>query len=227
MPQSRLALLRAYTIGCTNEQTTRSHSPCTSPTRTSPTCASAWRARAGPTSRRWSPGRPAPASPMRRSCATYWRDRLRLARLGGQAQRLPAVHGADRRHRPALHPRAGHAAGRAAAADLPRLAGIGVRVPQADPAADRALHGHCPVAAGLHAVVQARAEALQRRGHRRRLCGADDGRARLQALRRAGRRLGLLRRLRHGASLSRARERHPPQHAGRAARPGHARQPDA
>ena len=36
--------------------------------------------------------------------ADYWRDRLRLARLGGQAQRLPPVHGADRRHRPALHP---------------------------------------------------------------------------------------------------------------------------
>ena len=102
---------------------------------------------------------------------------LRLASVGGQAQRLQAIHGADRRHRPALHPRAVPQGRRHAAADLARLAGLGVRVPQDHAAADRALHGDRAVAAGLHAVVQARAAALRRDRDRRPLCRADDRRA--------------------------------------------------
>ena len=117
--------------------------------------------------------------------------RLRLARVGGQAQRASrssrcrsAASTCISSTRRAAEPNAD------AAAALARLAGLGVRVPQADPAAHRALHRRRAVAAGLHAVLQAGPAALRRRGDRRHLRRADDRRARLRALRRAGRRLG-------------------------------------
>ena len=87
-----------------------------------------------------------------------------------------------------------------------RLARLGLGVPRADPAADRPgplrrrprrrLHGRRAVAARLHALVHARPAALRRRRDRGRVRRADDRRARLPALRGAGRRLGRLRRRR-------------------------------
>ena len=138
--------------------------------------------------------------------------RLRLAAVGSQAQQLPPVHAADRRHRPAFHPRALAQGRRAAAADLARLAGLGVRVSQDHPAAHRALHRDRALAAGLHALVPAGAEALHHPADRPALRRADDG-ARLRPLLHAGRRLGRVRRFGHGAALPATPHRHPPQPA--------------
>ena len=152
-------------------------------------------------------------------------ERLRLARLGRQAQRLPPVHAADRRHRPAFHPCAVAQAERDAAADFARLARLGVRVPQDHSAADRALPRRGAVAARLHALVQAGPAALRRdrdRGHVRRA----DERARLPTLRRAGRRLGQLHHLGARPSLPAAHHRHPPQSAAGAARSRDAAEPE-
>ena len=116
--------------------------------RTSPICAIGLRARAGPTSRRSSRGRPAPAwrtarrSPIIGAHGFDWR--AWEAKLNGFRQFTVPIA----RHRPALHPRPGQEAGRTAAADLARLAGIGVRVPQADlrcsPSISRLLRRRCP-----------------------------------------------------------------------------------
>ena len=61
----------------------------------------------------------------------YWRDgfdwRAREAKLNAFPQFTAPREG----HRPALHPRAGQAPGRDAAAAVARLAGLGVRVPAA------------------------------------------------------------------------------------------------
>ena len=69
----------------------------------------------------------------------------------------------------------------------------------------RRVHRRRALAARLHALVHARAAALRRRRRCRACSRADDGRARLPALRRPGRRLGRLRR--------RAARRRPPRRA--------------
>ena len=51
-------------------------------------------------------------------------DRVRLAQVRGEAQRLPAVHHRDRRAGHPLRPRSLQARGRAAADRLPRMAGL-------------------------------------------------------------------------------------------------------
>ena len=144
----------------------------------SPICASAWRARAGPTSRRSSPGPPAPASPISSRCSTTGATASTGApgkqSSTASAQFTVPIGGIDLHfiHEP------GAQAEPDAAADLARLAGLGVRVPQADPAAHRALHRRGAVAARLHALVPAGAAALRRRRDRRHVRRADE-RARL------------------------------------------------
>ena len=129
--------------------------------------------------------------------------RLRLARPGGRAQRLPAVHGAAARHRPALPARAGAGAEPDAAAADAWLARLGLRVPRHHPAADRpggasaairrmpspSSRRRCPATA-CPSRRGSRASASTTSPPPRR---ADDRRAGLPALCRAGRRLGRLR----------------------------------
>ena len=108
----------------------------------------------------------------------YWKDRYdwraHEARLNGFRQ-FTAPGG---RHRSPLHPRGGPRAEPAPAAALPRLARLGVGVPQ-DPAhahRPRALrrrsrgrvHGDRALAARLRLLVRARPAALRRRGDRGR-----------------------------------------------------------
>ena len=97
----------------------------------------------------------------------YWRDgfdwRAQEARLNAFRQFTVPLGG----HRPALHPRAGPRAPAHAAAALARLAGLGVRVPQDPPDADRSgalrrrsggcLHRGRAVAARLRASRSRRA----------------------------------------------------------------------
>ena len=97
-------------------------------------------------------------------------------------------------HEPGVGP------GAAAAAALARLAGLdrGVRADHPDADRSRALrrrpgrrlHRRRALAARLRVLVPARPAALRRRRDRRPVRRADDRRARLPALRRAGRRLG-------------------------------------
>ena len=104
---------------------------------------------------------------------------LRLAEARGDAQRLPPVHGAGRGHRSPLHPRGGPGPHAAAAAALPRLAGLGLGVPQDHPDAHgpgalrrrpaRCLHRGRAVAAGLRLLLRAGPAALRRDGDRRRV----------------------------------------------------------
>jgi len=71
--------------------------------------------------------------PCAKELAAYWKDEYDW-RAGGEAERLRAVHRVLGRHRPSLHPRAGR--GRRSTPDpaAPRLAELGMGVPQ-----DRAL----------------------------------------------------------------------------------------
>ena len=135
---------------------------------------------------------------VRKGSADVLGARLRLARPGSAHQCVPAVQGADRRHRCSFPSRPVQAAERDAAAARARLAGIDRRVPRADPAAHRAFHRGRALAAGLHAVLRARTEALRRRGNRRHVREADDRGARLQEVRHAGWRLGRVHHLAHG-----------------------------
>ncbi len=166
---------------------TPGRSNCTYPTRRSPTCASAWRARAFPTRRRASRGPTARRSPTCASWSTTgaigfdWR--AQEARLNAFPQFTVPLHGIDA----ALPARAGPGPDAVPAAAVARLAGLGVRVPRADPAPHRpgALRRRCgrcvhrggAVAARLRPVVRARPAALRRRGDRRLLRRADDRRA--------------------------------------------------
>ena len=67
------------------------------------------------------PGRAAGDDPGARALLG---DRVRLAQVRGEAERLPAVHHRDRRAGHPLRPRALQARGRAAADRLPRMAGL-------------------------------------------------------------------------------------------------------
>ena len=128
--------------------------------------------------------------------------RLRLARAGGPAQRPSPAQGAPARHRPSLPTCARQGAGAIAAPPAPWLAGFGVRVPGDHPAADRSgqlrrrsgrcVHGSRTVIAWLWPVVHTRPEALLCRADGRLRRRVDDRHAGLQALCRAGRRLGLV-----------------------------------
>jgi microsomal epoxide hydrolase len=86
----------------------------------------------------------------------------------------------------------------------------------------RRLHRGRALAAGLRTVVRARPAALRRRRHRRHLPRTDDRGAWLRAVRRAGRRLGLLRHVDHRGHASGVDDRHPSEHAAAAPRPGKA-----
>ena len=105
--------------------------------RRSPTCSSASRAPGSPTRRRpANPGQPAPASPPGAACwpigATASTGAPQEARLNAFPQFTTPLHGID------LHYLHVQGVGRSpAAAALAWLAGLGLRVPGADPAADR------------------------------------------------------------------------------------------
>ena len=179
---------------------------CTCPTARSPICASAWRARAFPTSRRSSRGRTGTSRRIpAASWSRYWRDgfdwRAQEARINALRQfTVPLA-----RHRAAFHPRAGPWAGPDAAAAFARLAGLDLRVPQAIPAARR--EHFTVVAPSLPGYTLSFTPGQQRFGVEEiadLLRRADDRRARLRALRRAGRRLGRLRRLALGRAAIRS-----------------------
>ena len=161
---------------------------------------------------------------------------LRLAGARGAAEPASAVHGAGRRHRHPLHPRARRRPGADAAAAVARLARIdrGVRADHPDADRSRALrrrsrrrlHGGRALAARLRVLLPAGPAAVRHRGDRRPVRVADDRRPRLPALRRPGRRLGRVRLLLPGRGVSRSRGRHPRQPAGGAARSDRARDAD-
>ena len=163
--------------------------------------------------------------------------RLRLARAGAHAERIPAVHDERRRAGRTLHPSPFAGAGRAAAHADPRLARHLLRVLEdgrparrsGQPRRQRRGRLPCgrPVAARLRVLGAAAPDGA--------LAAADgpdvhggDGAAGLRPLRRAGRR----RRRQRGAQHGRVRRRPrggaaPQQLRRRAARPGEpARRPD-
>ena len=166
----------------------------------------------------------------------YWRDgfdwRAQEAKLNAFRQFTRAPRG----HRPALHPRARQGAQADAAAAVARLAGLGARVPQGAADADRSgalrrrprgrVHGGGALAARLRVLVQAGPAPLQPGGDRRGLRRADDRRAGLRALRRAGRRLGRLRVLAAGLRVPATADRHPPEPARHPARAEDGRRSD-
>ena len=114
---------------------------------------------------------------LRRLLAHGFDWRAWEAKLNGFRQFTLPIGGIDLHfiHEPAREPDAD------AAADLARLARLGVRVPQAHPAADRALHRGGAVAARLHALVQAGAAALRRRARSPTLRRADERRSAIGA----------------------------------------------
>ena len=191
----------------------------------------------------WSQG--APLKWIQEICA-YWADGYDWRAREAKLNRFDAVHHRDRRARHPLPACALEGAVRAAADHHPRLARLDRRIPEGDRAAGRScrawrqsrgcLPRRLPVAAGLRLLRQAEDHRLGRRSHRRDL-GEADGPARLRALRRAGRRLGLggddlarhagrraLRRHPHHARLQRGAEGRGRADAGREAR---ARRPRA
>ena len=137
-----------------------------------------------------------------KSLVDYWQNGFDWRAWEAKLNGFPQFTLADPRHRRAFHPRAERQAECDAAAAVARLARLGVRVSQDHSAADRAFHRRGAVAARLHAVVQAGAAALRHRRGGGDLRRADE-RARLRALRRAGRRLGQLHHLGARPSLSR------------------------
>ena len=206
--------------------------------RPSPICASASRARAFPTRRRASPGPTAPTSP---TCAS-WSPTGATASTGARRRRgsTPSRSSRCRCTASTCISCTCRARGRdpCPLLLLARLAGLGVRVPRAHPAADRPgalrrrsgrrLHRRRAVAARLRPVVRARASRASRveeiadcfaelmtdvLGYRR--FGAQGGDW--------GAFVAVAARLR----ACRPAGRHPPQPAAAPPRPGDGRRPDA
>ena len=164
-----------------------------------------------------------------RGLVDYWRDgfdwRAEEARLNAFPQFKVPLHGIDLHF---LHV-PGQGPDPLPAAALARLAGLGARVPRPDPAPDRPgplrrrpgrrLHRRRPVAARLRPLVRARPARFGAEAIADCLRRPDDRRARLPALRRAGRRLGLVRHRAPRARPRRAAGRHPPQPPAGAPRP--------
>ena len=136
--------------------------------------------------------------------ARYWATEYDWRKCEARAERLPAVHHGDRRPRHPLHPRP-LAARRTRCRSSSATAGPGSIIEQMkliEPLTDPTAHGgkrgrrvrrRDPVHAGLRLLRQAHEHGLGPGAHGARLGGADEA-ARLQPLRRPGRRLGRLRR---------------------------------
>ena len=167
-------------------------------------------------------------------------DRLRLARVRGEAQRPAELHHRDRRARHPLHPRPLPARGRAAADRHARVARLDHRAAEDHRAAHepdgprRERRGRVPsgdpVAAGPRVLGQADRDRVGSRPHRAGLGGADEA-PRLRPVRRAGRRLGRGRHPGDGHPGGAGAARHPLEHArhraGRDRRRRPARRPAA
>ena len=137
-----------------------------------------------------------------RELVDYWAHAYDWRRTEAALNAWPQFVTRDRRHRRALPARRGPRPQPEAAAAVARLARVGARIPEADSAADRSggarrrrrgrLHRRRALAAGVHAVVPREPAAPRAAGDRRDVSRAHDA-ARLRALRRPGRRLGLVR----------------------------------
>ena len=145
-------------------------------------------------------------------------DRVRLARVRGEAERAAAVHDRDRRGGHPLHPREVAARGRVAADHDARLARLGHRAARDRRPAhrpDRArrtrrgrVRPRAAVPARLRLLRRAGRARLERRPRRAGLGGADAP-PRLHPLRRPGRRRGRRRHRRDGTPGARGAARHP------------------
>ncbi len=182
------------------------------------TCASVSRAPVFPIPHRASRGFTARTSTIFAALSILGRGHSTGGR-GGAPQRLPAIQNNAAGIRPALSPCAGKGTEPDAALVDAWLARVGVRIHGLHSPPHRSgelrrrsvgrLHGRRAVAAGLRALVPAGAEAVRHRGDGGLFRRAHDRDARLQALRRPGRRLGRHHRRAHGLRACRQADRHP------------------
>ena len=180
---------------------------------------------AGRTGRRSQTGRRGCRSRTCRSCAPIGRTRYDWRRLEARLNAIAAVPDRDRRGRDPLPPRALARAGCAAAAADPRLARVGRRVPRRSsgrwPIRSRTaatpptpFTSSCPSLPGYGFSDKPSASGWDVDRDRARLGRAHEP-ARLQPLRRAGRRLGRVVTTRLGGRRLASTCRHPPEHARR------------